>query len=369
MKQNKSIRLLIFTFLIGALFFFPLKKAFGNGITLYGCITPQFSLFAAVGGGGAGSEIKVSNMSGGDSNSITANDINSFTNDVFSFVVKMPFTTSTFPDSSPYQVTYQGPEGSDTVTFQKNGDALEGIPSVTSSGKRLCDIPLPPEVHADTLENSISLAMTDRSTNETSFELERAADCATFRSIHAFSVLTSSPYNDAGETGAPLQPGVLYCYRVYAFNTNGKSFSNVVAAKINAPGLPPVPSISSPVVSPVISPSSPASSQDFWGTCLDKSVDPNGVVTLSCLPYLFKNVITGAFILAGTIAVFLIIWSGIRFLLSQGDPKKVQDAKITMIYAIVGLILVLSAGFILNVFSSVLNIPCIKLVGFDTCNS
>jgi len=40
---------------------------------------------------------------------------------------------------------------------------------------------------------------------------------------------------------------------------------------------------------------------------------------------------------------FLIVWSGIRLILSGGDAKQVQSARQTMTYAIVGLIVVLSS--------------------------
>lgn len=113
---------------------------------------------------------------------------------------------------------------------------------------------------------------------------------------------------------------------------------------------------------PQLDPGNMAGQTKYWGDCLS-----NGAVTLSCIPYLFKNIITAAFTLAGAIAVIMIIWSGLRFLLSQGDPKKVGEARTVMTYAIVGLLLVLLSGFILSTISHVLNIPCIRMVGFDTC--
>jgi len=113
---------------------------------------------------------------------------------------------------------------------------------------------------------------------------------------------------------------------------------------------------------PQLDPGNTTGQTNFWGDCLKE-----GAATLSCVPYLFQNLITAAFTLAGSIAVLLIIWSGVKFLLSHGDPKKVEEARTVITYAIVGLVLVLLSGFILSTLSYVLSIPCIRMVGFDTC--
>lgn len=57
---------------------------------------------------------------------------------------------------------------------------------------------------------------------------------------------------------------------------------------------------------------------------------------------------------AGLIAVFMIIFGGIRYITSQGEPEKIQAAKKTLMYAIGGLILAILAstlvGFIAGQF-------------------
>jgi len=59
-----------------------------------------------------------------------------------------------------------------------------------------------------------------------------------------------------------------------------------------------------------------------WGTCV-----VNGVATLNCIPIVFQNIIFALLIFAGIVALFLIIHAGFKFVLSSGDPKKVEDAR------------------------------------------
>lgn len=60
---------------------------------------------------------------------------------------------------------------------------------------------------------------------------------------------------------------------------------------------------------------------------------------------------TGANILLfiiGSIAVIMIIFSGFLYLTSMGDPSNVKKAKDTLLYSIVGLVVALLAGAIVN---------------------
>jgi hypothetical protein len=68
---------------------------------------------------------------------------------------------------------------------------------------------------------------------------------------------------------------------------------------------------------------------------------------------------------AGIVAVFLIIHSGSKFVLSSGDPKKVEEARNTLVYAIMGLIIVLAAFLIVNLVSHLTGVACLRFIGFD----
>ena len=50
----------------------------------------------------------------------------------------------------------------------------------------------------------------------------------------------------------------------------------------------------------------------------------------------------------GIVSVIVLIYGGLRYILSSGDAKKVTDAKNTILYAIVGLIIALLSYAIIN---------------------
>lgn len=55
------------------------------------------------------------------------------------------------------------------------------------------------------------------------------------------------------------------------------------------------------------------------------------------------NVLSIAFQLAGYAAVGLVIWGGIKYVLSNGDSSKIASAKTTIQNALIGLLIVLAA--------------------------
>ncbi|MGE5309896.1 MAG: hypothetical protein ACM3JF_02335 [Sphaerimonospora mesophila] len=52
--------------------------------------------------------------------------------------------------------------------------------------------------------------------------------------------------------------------------------------------------------------------------------------------------------IVGVLAVIMLIWGGIRYVISGGDATKVKDAKNTILYAIVGLIVAILGYAIVN---------------------
>lgn len=61
--------------------------------------------------------------------------------------------------------------------------------------------------------------------------------------------------------------------------------------------------------------------------------------------------------LAGGIATVLILYAGIKFVLSQGDPKQIQAAKELFISSISGLLMIVFSVFLLRVIGvDILNI-------------
>lgn len=59
-----------------------------------------------------------------------------------------------------------------------------------------------------------------------------------------------------------------------------------------------------------------------------------------------------AYTVAGIVAVAFIIYGGVRYSISQGDPGKLRSAKLTIMYAVIGLIVVLMAAAITALVTS-----------------
>lgn len=90
----------------------------------------------------------------------------------------------------------------------------------------------------------------------------------------------------------------------------------------------------------------------------------NEVATLSCIPAIFSNLLTALLMFVGTFALFLFIFAGFKYMNTAGDPKKLEGARNTLIYAIVGLLVVLFSFLIINIISIVTGVECIKVFGF-----
>ena len=68
----------------------------------------------------------------------------------------------------------------------------------------------------------------------------------------------------------------------------------------------------------------------------------------------FKQVTNTVLYIVGIIAVIMLIIGGIRYVTSGGDSKKVTDAKNTVLYAIIGLVIAFLAFAIVNFVISAL---------------
>ncbi|MBO7718453.1 hypothetical protein J6S37_03105 [Candidatus Saccharibacteria bacterium] len=68
----------------------------------------------------------------------------------------------------------------------------------------------------------------------------------------------------------------------------------------------------------------------------------------------FKQVTNTILYIVGIIAVVMLIVGGIKYVISGGDSKKVTDAKNTVLYAIIGLVIAFLAFAIVNFVISAL---------------
>jgi hypothetical protein len=101
---------------------------------------------------------------------------------------------------------------------------------------------------------------------------------------------------------------------------------------------------------------------NWYDSCLVE-----GIPQIKCLPELFSRLTYFAFLFAGTAAVALIIWGGIKYVRSGGDQKQVQSARQTITFAILGLIIILSSVFIIQFISNLTGTDCITRFGFNNC--
>ena len=105
------------------------------------------------------------------------------------------------------------------------------------------------------------------------------------------------------------------------------------------------------------------------GGCTETLRTSHVIATFNCIPIVFKNIVNAALVFAGVVAVFFIIFSGIKFITSGGDPKGVDAARKTLTFAIVGLVIILLSFFIINLIAYITRVDCIRNFGFTNCPS
>jgi hypothetical protein len=85
----------------------------------------------------------------------------------------------------------------------------------------------------------------------------------------------------------------------------------------------------------------------------------DGVATIQGIQCLLGNVMTIAIPAIGFIAFVILIVAGFRFLLSGGNSKGKETARNSVTYAVIGLVVALSAFIILNLISAFTGIDSI----------
>ncbi|MBR2589175.1 hypothetical protein IKE84_02455 [Candidatus Saccharibacteria bacterium] len=68
------------------------------------------------------------------------------------------------------------------------------------------------------------------------------------------------------------------------------------------------------------------------------------------------NILFDISVLIGYVAVAMVAWGGYLYMFSRGQPDRAEKGKKTLIAAIVGLLIAVLAGVIMNTISSVLSI-------------
>lgn len=107
--------------------------------------------------------------------------------------------------------------------------------------------------------------------------------------------------------------------------------------------------------------------------CLAKdsagNVIADNVASIECFPVIVGNVIFWLLILAGIVALVLIIISGFKFVTSGGEAKQAEGARKTLTYAIIGLVVVLLSFAIVATIAQVTGVrkSCLTKFGFGQC--
>ncbi len=68
-----------------------------------------------------------------------------------------------------------------------------------------------------------------------------------------------------------------------------------------------------------------------------------------------QNILNSIIAISGTVAVIFIIIGGVNYMTSTGDPGKIQKARQTILYAVIGLIICALAFVIVNVAIAIIN--------------
>ncbi len=77
----------------------------------------------------------------------------------------------------------------------------------------------------------------------------------------------------------------------------------------------------------------------------------NGTATIQGLECLLANILTVAITVIGFAAFVMFVVAGFKWMLSGGNTKGMESARNTMTYAVVGIVVSLTAYLILNVLS------------------
>lgn len=112
------------------------------------------------------------------------------------------------------------------------------------------------------------------------------------------------------------------------------------------------------VAVPVVAISTPVSAAELVD-CVGQGAELDGDLTGECKPGdsttgganitdLITTIVNVISIIVGVIAVIMIIFGGLKYITSGGDSNKITAAKNTIMYALIGLVVVALAQFIVR---------------------
>lgn len=72
-----------------------------------------------------------------------------------------------------------------------------------------------------------------------------------------------------------------------------------------------------------------------------------------------SNIILLTYVIMTLIALLFLIFGGIKYVTSGGDKTKVQGARNTLVYALIGLVIIFLSYFIINLITYIFNVPSV----------
>jgi heme/copper-type cytochrome/quinol oxidase subunit 2 len=88
----------------------------------------------------------------------------------------------------------------------------------------------------------------------------------------------------------------------------------------------------------------------------------NDVATIQGFECLLANILTVFIALIGLAAFVMVVIAAFRYLLSGGNSKGTEQAKNTLTYAIIGIVVALSAFIILNLLTAFTGVDLTKFI-------
>lgn len=88
-----------------------------------------------------------------------------------------------------------------------------------------------------------------------------------------------------------------------------------------------------------------------WSSRCEDTSFGGRVATIQGMECVFQNVVAIAIVLAGLAVFLLFLAGGLKYLTSGGEPKAAEQAKNTLTYAFLGLVLMITSYLILKFLS------------------
>lgn len=78
------------------------------------------------------------------------------------------------------------------------------------------------------------------------------------------------------------------------------------------------------------------------------TVKPDNIIGQDLSNKTVQNVFNVVLALAGAVAVAFVVFGGVKYMLSQGEPQQTKQARDTILYAVIGIVVVAAAFFLVN---------------------